>query len=162
MGGNGPGSGGMRGRVGGGDTYTITIGVVNIAEKADCTATNADEVIRLVDADTVEFNLAFAPARSSTSWPLTTPKSGPSICCCCDCRSGIFAAQRSIGLGMTGLGITDCAPCHGEGRFRRPQSCADRGYAFRVRRRPVPYPPGIRNGKSCLLASRSGWGRFQR
>ena len=49
-----------RGRSGLWRTYTIPIEVVDITDKADCTATNADEVIRQVDADTVEFNLAFA------------------------------------------------------------------------------------------------------
>ena len=49
-----------RGRSGLWRTYTIPIEVVDITDKADCTATNADEVIRKVDSHTVEFNLAFA------------------------------------------------------------------------------------------------------
>ena len=49
-----------RGRSGLWRTYTIPIEVVNITDKTDCTATNADEVIRKVDSHTVEFNLAFA------------------------------------------------------------------------------------------------------
>ena len=49
-----------RGRSGLWRTYTIPIEVVDITDKADCTATNADEVIRKVDDLTVEFNLAFA------------------------------------------------------------------------------------------------------
>ncbi len=49
-----------RGRSGLWRTYTIPIEVVNIVDKTDCTATNADQVIRKVDDLTVEFNLAFA------------------------------------------------------------------------------------------------------
>ena len=49
-----------RGRSGLWRTYTIPIEVVNITDKTDCTATNADQVIRKVDDLTVEFNLAFA------------------------------------------------------------------------------------------------------
>ena len=49
-----------RGRSGLWRTYTIPIEVVELADRADCTATNADEVVRKVDNLTVEFNLAFA------------------------------------------------------------------------------------------------------
>ena len=49
-----------RGRSGLWRTYTIPIEVVELAEKADCTATNADEAVRKIDDLTVEFNLAFA------------------------------------------------------------------------------------------------------
>ena len=49
-----------RGRSGLWRTYTIPIEVVNITDKTDCTPTNADAVIRKVDGQTVEFNLAFA------------------------------------------------------------------------------------------------------
>ena len=49
-----------RGRSGLWRTYTIPIEVVNIVDKTDCTATNADQVVRKVDDLTVEFNLAFA------------------------------------------------------------------------------------------------------
>ena len=49
-----------RGRSGLWRAYTIPIEVVNIVDKTDCTATNADQVIRKVDDLTVEFNLAFA------------------------------------------------------------------------------------------------------
>ncbi len=49
-----------RGRSGLWRTYTVPVEVVNIVDKADCTPTNADEVVRKVDDLTVEFNLAFA------------------------------------------------------------------------------------------------------
>ena len=49
-----------RGRSGLWRTYTIPIEVVNITDKTDCTAINADQVVRKVDDLTVEFNLAFA------------------------------------------------------------------------------------------------------
>ena len=49
-----------RGRSGLWRAYAIPIEVVNIVDKTDCTATNADQAIRKVDDLTVEFNLAFA------------------------------------------------------------------------------------------------------
>ena len=49
-----------RGRSGLWRQYTIPIEVVELADKADCTALNADEVVRKVDQHTVEYNLAFA------------------------------------------------------------------------------------------------------
>ena len=49
-----------RGRSGLWRAYTIPIEVVELKDKADCTALNADEVVRKVDNLTVEFNLAFA------------------------------------------------------------------------------------------------------
>ena len=51
--------------------YTVKMEVVELADKADCTPTNQDDVLRAVDDSTVEFNLEFAPARSSNSWPST-------------------------------------------------------------------------------------------
>ena len=49
-----------RGRSGLWRVYAVPIEVVNITEKADCTATNANDSVRKVDDLTVEFNLAFA------------------------------------------------------------------------------------------------------
>ena len=49
-----------RGRSGLWRAYAIPIEVVNIVDKTDCTATNADQAVRKVDDLTVEFNLAFA------------------------------------------------------------------------------------------------------
>ena len=49
-----------RGRSGLWRQYTIPIEVVELKDKADCTALNADEVVRKVDDLTVEYNLAFA------------------------------------------------------------------------------------------------------
>ena len=40
--------------------YAVRMEVVDVTEKADCTPTNADAVVRAVDDRTVEFNLAFA------------------------------------------------------------------------------------------------------
>ena len=49
-----------RGRSGLWRAYTVPIEVVELADKADCTATNAEEAVRKVDDLTVEYNLAFA------------------------------------------------------------------------------------------------------
>ncbi len=49
-----------RGRSGLWRTYTVPMEVLALTDKADCTPTNADEVVRKVDDLTVEFNLAFA------------------------------------------------------------------------------------------------------
>ena len=40
--------------------YTVRMEVVNVVDKADCTPTNAEDVVRAVDDRTVEYNLAFA------------------------------------------------------------------------------------------------------
>ena len=40
--------------------YTVRMEVVELADKADCTPTNQDAVLRAIDDQTVEFNLAFA------------------------------------------------------------------------------------------------------
>ncbi len=40
--------------------YTVKMEVVQLADKADCTPTNQDAVLRAIDDSTVEFNLAFA------------------------------------------------------------------------------------------------------
>ena len=40
--------------------YTVRMQVVNPVDKADCTPTNAEDVVRAVDDRTVEYNLAFA------------------------------------------------------------------------------------------------------
>ena len=40
--------------------YTVKMEVVELADKADCTPTNQDDVLRAVDDSTVEFNLEFA------------------------------------------------------------------------------------------------------
>ena len=55
--------------------YTVKMQVVELADKADCTPTNQDDVLRAIDESTVEFNLQFASAPSSSSWPSTTPRS---------------------------------------------------------------------------------------
>jgi ABC-type transport system substrate-binding protein len=49
-----------RGRSGLWRQYAVPLEVVELADKADCTATNADQVVRKIDDLTVEFNLAFA------------------------------------------------------------------------------------------------------
>ena len=46
-----------RGRSGLWRQYAVPVEVVELADKADCTATNADQVVRKVDDLTVEFNL---------------------------------------------------------------------------------------------------------
>ncbi len=40
--------------------YTVKMEVVELADKADCTPTNQDDVLRAIDESTVEFNLQFA------------------------------------------------------------------------------------------------------
>ena len=40
--------------------YTVRMEVVNLVDKADCTPTNADDVVTAVDDRTIRYNLAFA------------------------------------------------------------------------------------------------------
>ena len=40
--------------------YAVRMEVVNVVEKADCTPTNADDVVTAVDDNTIRYNLAFA------------------------------------------------------------------------------------------------------
>ena len=40
--------------------YTVRMEVVNLVDKADCTPTNADDVVTAVDERTIRYNLAFA------------------------------------------------------------------------------------------------------